>query len=71
MGTAVQHNFRCTQLLPSREESISNLGTAIQHNLAPKFIGCQAKRQRVQWNPQRVQLHSLHPPGYGPGHNIT
>ena len=29
----------------------------------------QAKRQKVQWNPQRVQLHPLHPPGYEPDVN--
>ena len=118
LRTWVQHNFRRTQLRPSREKNISSLGTAIQynlrrtqllpsmyvgrktevawalrysinsgarnychlgrrisvalvlrclqHNLAPKYIGCQAKRQRVQWDPQRVQSHPLHPPGYGP-----
>ena len=31
-GTAVQHNFRRTLLVPSREENISNLGAAVQHN---------------------------------------
>ena len=36
--------------------------------LYSKYAGCKAKRQRVQWDPQRVQLHPLHPPGYGPGH---
>ena len=34
--------------------------------LYPKHTGCKGKRQRVQWDPQRVQLHPLHPPGYGP-----
>ena len=28
----IQHNFRRTQLLPSREESINSQGTAVQHN---------------------------------------
>ena len=54
-------------LVPSREENISCLGVAALHNLAPKYIGCQAKRQRVQWDPQTVQLHPLHPPDCGPG----
>ena len=76
LGTVVQHSFRRTQLLPSREENISSLGSsdenisslgaAVQHNLAPRYLGCQARRQRVQWDPQRKQLHPLHPPGYGP-----
>ena len=34
--------------------------------LYPKYTGCKAKRQMVQWDPQRVQLHPLHLPGYGP-----
>ena len=33
--------------------------------LYPKYTGCKAKRQRVQWDPQMVQLHPLHSPGYG------
>ena len=70
LGAAVQHNFRRTLLVPSREENISSLGAAVQHNLAPKYIGCQAKPQRVQWNPQRVQLHPLHSPGYRPETNL-
>ena len=32
-----------------------------------KYTWCKAKRQRVQWDPQMVQLHPLHPPCYGPG----
>ena len=70
LGTAEQHKFRRTLLVLSREENISGLGAAVQHNLVPKYIGCQAKRQRVQWDPQRVQLHPLHLPGYGPVRNI-
>ena len=35
--------------------------------LYPRYTGCKAKCQRVQWDPQRVQLHPLHLPGYGPG----
>ena len=31
-----------------------------------KYTGCKAKRRGVQWDPQRVQLHPLLPPGYGP-----
>ena len=54
--------------MPSREENISSLALwYIPHNLAPKYIGCQAKRQRVQWDSRRVQLHPSQPPGYGPG----
>ena len=34
--------------------------------LYPKYTRCKLKRQRVQWDPQRLQLHPLHPPGYGP-----
>ena len=33
LGTAVQHNFRRTLLVPSTEENISSLGAAAQHNL--------------------------------------
>ena len=32
-----------------------------------RYTGCKGKRRRVQWDPQRVQLHPLHLPGYGPG----
>ena len=35
--------------------------------LYPRYTGCKGKRRRVQWDPQRVQLHPLHLPGYGPG----
>ena len=28
----VQHNFRRTLLVPSREENINSLGTPVQHN---------------------------------------
>ena len=28
-------------------------------------------RHRVQWDPQRVQLYPLHPPGYGPADDVT
>ena len=34
--------------------------------LFSKYIGYKAKRQRVKWDPRRVQLYPLHPPGYGP-----
>ena len=58
LGTAIQHNFRRRLLVASREENISSLGARRgTTNLALKYIGCQAK-------PQRVQLHPLHPPGY-------
>ena len=68
VGAAAQHNFGRTLLVPSMEENISSLGAAAQHNLAPECIDrvpTQAKLQRVQWDPQWVQLHPLHPPGYG------
>ena len=29
------------------------------------YTECKAKRQRVQWDSQRVQLHPLQPPSYG------
>ena len=32
LGSAVQHNFRRTLLVPSREENISSLSTSVQHN---------------------------------------
>ena len=32
MGAAVQHNFRRTLLVPSREENINSLGAAEQYN---------------------------------------
>ena len=31
-GTAVQHKFRRTLLVPSREENMSSQGAAVQHN---------------------------------------
>ena len=31
----------------------------------PVCRGCKSKRQRVQWDPQRVQLHPVYPPDYG------
>ena len=122
LSAAVQHNFRRALLLPSRKDNISNQGGAVQHNfrhtllvpfrekniieyqlrgrrgtarpntasrakipkgaksftmkstrqgsndgelLYPNYTGCKAKRQRLQWHPQIVQLHSLHPLGYG------
>ena len=35
-----------------------------------RYTGCKAKRQKVQWDPQRAQLHPLHPPDYGPAPDI-
>ena len=32
LDTAVQHNFRCTLMVPFREDNISSLGAAVQHN---------------------------------------
>ena len=44
------------RLMPRRREG----------RLPPAAPPCIRPCQRVQWNQQRVPLHPVHPPGYGP-----
>ena len=62
LGTAVQHNFRRTLLVPSREQNINSLGAAIQHDFRRKLLVPSReeniKRLTIAWAPQCIQARS-------------
>ena len=56
-------NFRGCKTINNKVRKEQQLRCEVLHL---KYRGCKAERPRVQWDPQRVQLHPVHQSGYGP-----